>query len=137
MTDAQEPTLLTDHELSPRALAAIKHNQAMSEVLLSWMQVGFLAFMTFLYFIAPKGFSPEVRFKPVPFLLALYAPFVLVRLGLTLKQRLTPFILTASVLVDMAFIIGLIFAFHIQYAQTTAFSLKAPTFCYLFIFIAL
>ena len=93
--------------------------------------------MAFLYFIAPKGFTTDAQFEPVPIMLALYAPFVLLRSGLALKERLTPFILTASVLVDIAFVIGLIFAFHLQYEQTTAFSLKAPTFCYLFIFIAL
>ena len=131
MKDAQELIPLTDQELSPRVLAAIKHTQAVSEILLSWTQVGFLTFMAFLYFIAPKGFNTDVRFEPVPIMLALYAPFVLLRLGLALKERLTPFILTASVLVDIAFVIGLIFAFHLQYEQTTAFSLKAPTFCYL------
>ena len=93
MKDAQELIPLTDQELSPRVLAAIKHTQAVSEILLSWTQVGFLTFMAFLYFIAPKGFNTDVRFEPVPIMLALYAPFVLLRLGLALKERLTPFIL--------------------------------------------
>ena len=90
MKDAQELIPLTDQELSPRVLAAIKHTQAVSEILLSWTQVGFLTFMAFLYFIAPKGFNTDVRFEPVPIMLALYAPFVLLRLGLALKERLTP-----------------------------------------------
>jgi adenylate cyclase len=137
---AGEAGMASDQELSPRVRAAIRHEQAASEVLLSWVQLGFLGFMTFLYFIAPKGFNRggmEVIFEPIPLMLLFYTPCILVRFILTLRQRLTPFILSLSVLVDIAFILGLIFSFHIQYHQPAAFYLKAPTFCYLFIFIVL
>ena len=119
-----------DTELSPRVLEAIKQSDAASEMLLSWVQVAFLAFMTLLYFLSPKGFSPDVMFEPIPFALALYAPCMLMRFILAYTRRLTGFALAVSVLVDMAFILGLIYAFHIQYQQPAAFYLKAPTFCY-------
>ena len=42
-----------------------------------------------------------------------------------------------SVVMDMALLFGLIWSFHIQYAQPLALFLKAPTMLYVFIFITL
>ena len=42
-----------------------------------------------------------------------------------------------SMLVDTALLLGLIWAFHFQYEQPAVFSLKVPTFVYIFAFIAL
>ena len=42
-----------------------------------------------------------------------------------------------SIIADMLLLFGLIWSFHLQYDQPAAFYLKAPTFLYAFIFIAL
>ena len=43
----------------------------------------------------------------------------------------------ASVIADMALLMGLIYSFHYKYAQPAVFYLKAPTLFYVFLFIAL
>jgi adenylate cyclase len=63
--------------------------------------------------------------------------FTVARLALAYRGRLPRMVLYASVLLDMALLLGLIWSFHIQYMQPPSFYLKAPTLLYVFIFIAL
>jgi adenylate cyclase len=53
------------------------------------------------------------------------------------RRPLPAWLLTASVIVDMAVLLIAIWSFHLQYHQPPAFYLKAPTLLYVFIFIAL
>ena len=69
--------------------------------------------------------------------LGIYAAATLLRLVLALRRRLTPWMLYASAAIDMVLLMAVIWSFHLKYAQTAAFYLKAPTFVYVFIFIAL
>ncbi|HEX2886899.1 adenylate/guanylate cyclase domain-containing protein [Vineibacter terrae] len=69
--------------------------------------------------------------------LGIYAVVTLLRLILALRRQLTPWMLYASAIIDMALLMAVIWSFHLKYAQTAAFYLKAPTFVYVFIFIAL
>lgn len=123
--------------VSPRVRAAVQRAEEQSEILLSLIQVGFVLFMGTLYFIAPKGHQGDVPIRPVPLVLLLYSPFVVARLWLALRRRLTPALLAGSVVVDIAMICALVWTFHRQYQQPAGFYLKSPTAMYLFIFIAL
>lgn len=123
--------------VTPAVAGAIKDMEQRSEILISWIQLGFVVFIGVLYFLAPKGHQGTVPIRPVPFALAVYAPFVLIRLLLALKRRLTPPILYLSIVFDVAVISALLWAYHIQYQQPPGFYLKAPTAMYLFVFIAL
>lgn len=69
--------------------------------------------------------------------LTIYTLATLFRLYLAMRHRLTPWMLYGSAAIDMALLMAVIWSFHIKYAQTAAFYLKAPTFVYVFIFIAL
>jgi adenylate cyclase len=69
--------------------------------------------------------------------LGIYAAVTLLRLVLAVRHRLTPWMLYGSAVIDMALLMAVIWSFHLTYAQTAAFYLKAPTFVYVFIFIAL
>lgn len=73
----------------------------------------------------------------VPMTLAVYFLFTLFRLVLSYRITLPASFLILSIIVDVALLCGLIFSFHIQYAQPAAFYLKAPTMIYFFIFISL
>ena len=90
-----------------------------------------------LYAIAPKTFSQDVDFVPVPWVLAMYLAFSLVRLYLAVGRRLPDWMLYLSSVVDIALLLGLIWSFHLQYEQPPSFYLKSPTLLYLFIFIAI
>ncbi|MFN3743975.1 MAG: adenylate/guanylate cyclase domain-containing protein [Hyphomicrobiaceae bacterium] len=73
----------------------------------------------------------------VPLALAAYGAFTAVRLILSYRGRLPSWLLSISILADIGLLLGLIWSFHIQYGQSAAFSLKVPTFIYIFVFIAL
>ncbi len=73
----------------------------------------------------------------MPWVLGFYLLFTVMRLTLAYRGRLPDAILYASVVIDMALLLGLIWSFHIQYMQPPSFYLKVPTLLYVFNFIAL
>ncbi len=125
-----------DH-LPERINEAIRRQQDASERLIGWFQLVIVLLFGALYAISPKTFSPEAPFAPVPWVLGIYFVFTVGRLGLAYRRRLPGLVLYASVVLDMALLLGLIWSFHVQYMQPPSFYLKAPTLLYVFIFIAL
>ena len=117
-----------------RAVAAL---EARGEVLICFAQIGAILFFATVYAITPKAFPASVPFEPVPWTLAIYTAFTLVRLYLAIRQRLGRWFLRASVVVDIAVLMVTIWSFHLQYQAPIALSLKAPTVMYAFIMIAL
>jgi adenylate cyclase len=120
-----------------RVQTAIRRAQDQSEVLVSVIQLGAICTFAALYALAPKAFGTEVPFEPVPVTLGFYALFTIARLWLALKNRLTTWFLTLSVMVDVAALLLTIWSFHFQYQAPPALYLKAPTLMYVFILIAL
>ena len=123
--------------LPARVVRAIEAQRDRSEILTSWVQALVIAVLATLYVVAPKTAPAEAVFQPVPWALGVYAAFTVLRLKLAYEGRLTTAMRLASVVVDMTVLIVTIWSFHIQYSQPAAFYLKAPTFAYVFIFIAL
>ncbi len=126
-----------DAHLPARVNDAIRRQQDASERLIGWFQLVVVLLFGTLYAISPKTFSPEAPFEPVPWVLGTYFVFTVARLALAYRGRLPRMVLYASVMLDMALLLGLIWSFHIQYMQPPSFYLKAPTLLYVFIFIAL
>lgn len=123
--------------VSANVLKAITQTEQQSEILISLMQVGFVLFLGVLYFLAPKGYAGDVAIRPVPLVLLVYSPFVIARLLLAWRRRLSPVLLNVSIVIDIAMICVLLWSYHVQYQQPAGFYLKAPTAMYLFVFIAL
>ena len=73
----------------------------------------------------------------MPWVLAAYLGFTLLRLFLAHRHRLPEWLRYVSIGIDMTLLLGLIWSFHLQYQQPPSFYLKAPTLLYVFIFIAL
>ncbi len=123
--------------LPPRVLRAIRTQQDTSEVLIGWIQLGVVSVFAVLYTLAPKTFSADVEFAPVPWVLSAYFLFTVMRLVLAHNRSMPDWLLYLSVVVDIALLFGLIWTFHVQYDQPPSFYLKAPTLLYVFIFISL
>ena len=116
----------------------ILEQEARSERLISWVQLMLVGTFSALFAIAPRpADAPMSMVEPVPIALAAYALFTLGRLALSYRGFMPGWLLVASILLDTALLIGLIWSFHIQYGQPAAFSLKVPTFLYIFVFVAL
>lgn len=123
-------------QLPDQVRRAIARQQAEAEVLISWAQLLLLLFFLVLYTLAPKT-SDGTPFHPVPWVLGAFLVFTLARLVLAQRGLVPAWFLGGLVVVDIALLLLLIWSFHIQYSQPAAFSLKAPTLLYLFLFIAL
>jgi len=120
--------------LPTRVLAELDQREAAAERLIGWAQLFVIVFFASLYAIAPRATgSTGINF--VPALLAGYFAFTVLRLGLSYRFTLPEWFLLISIGVDVAFLCGLIFSFHLQYDQPAAFYLKVPTLLYMFIFI--
>lgn len=128
---------VTDDILPERVRRAIRFQEETSEILVGLVQLAAIVFFAVLYSLAPKAFPPDVPFEPVPWTLAIYAAFTLLRLWLALRRRLQPWFLSLSVIVDISVLMVTIWSFHLQYQAPPALYLKAPTFMYVFILIAL
>ena len=129
-----------EDKLPERVQAAIRRQEVESQRLISLFQLGVVLFFMLLAAIQPDQpvavRDPDIV-DPVPIALGGYALFTLVRLYLSWRERLVPWVLYLSIVVDMALLLALIWSFHIEYGQPPSFYLKAPTMIYVFIFIGL
>src|SRR5215467_1149376 len=125
-------------EVPHRVAELIRAREEDSERLIGWVQLVMAATFATLYVIAPRPLDAGMSMlAPVPLALSGYAAFTAARLWFAHRGFLPGWLLVLSMLVDTALLLGLIWAFHFQYEQPAAFSLKVPTFVYIFAFIAL
>lgn len=131
-------TLLRDPlaELPERVRQTVMRQSSESERLIGWVQLALAATFVTLYLVSPRP-GDAGMLAPVPLALGAYAGFTLIRLGLSYAAKLPEWLLAASILADVGLLLTLIWSFHIAYGQPAAFSLKVPTFIYVFVFIAL
>lgn len=122
--------------LPVRTLATIARQDASSEVLVRIIQLAIVLFFGALFALAPKTDS-ATAFSPVPTILASYLVLTLLGLAWAWRFGLPDWAVYASIGIDVALLLGLIWSFHVQYGQPASFALKAPTLLYAFIFVAL
>lgn len=122
-------------KLPERVQQAIRSEQDRSENLIGWIQLAVIFTFATLYFISPKTAGPE-RYITV-WAIGVYFVLTVLRLIMSYRFAMPPWMLAFSVLFDMMLLFSLIWSFHIQYGQPPSFYLKAPTLLYVFIFIAL
>lgn len=138
-------SFFTDAERAPerglprRVQGLIAHEEGRSEQLIGWVQLFVVMAFAALYLVAPRPADAPagMLLDPVPAALIAYGLFTVVRLWLAYRQRLPGVLLLVSILADIGLLVGMIWSFHAQYGQTAPFSLKVPTFVYLFVFIAI
>ena len=120
-----------------RVKQIVRAQDRQSERLIGLVQILIGIVLAALYWLAPRPQDAGATFMPVPAALALYISFSLLRFGLATRKRLPNWFVGVSIIADIALLLGLIWSFHLQYGQPAAFSLKAPTISYVFVFIAL
>src|SRR5258705_13484697 len=123
--------------LPARVATRVEAQEVASEILVGWIQLAIVVGFSIVYLLSPKTFHADAPFRPVPWVLAAYLGFTLLRLTLAYRNRLFEWMRYLSIVIDMSLLLGLIWSFHLQYMQPPSFYLKAPTVLYIFIFIAL
>jgi signal transduction histidine kinase len=123
--------------LPARVQHAIREQQADAEILIAWIQLAIVVLFSVVYAAAPKAFPEEIRFEPVPWVVAAYLAITLTQLGLAYLRRLAGILLGVFVVANVVLLLVLIWSFHIAFMQPPSFSLKAPTLFAVFIFITL
>ena len=139
LSDLWQPLEDTPPEaLSLRVMELVRRRDRQSESLLCLVQVMLAATLGVLYVLAPR--PPDAgmaRLTAVPLALAVYVGFVAARTLFVMRGPLSRWAVAASIAADIVLLLGLIWSFHWTYGQPAAFSLKAPTFVYIFVFIAI
>jgi len=123
-------------QLPERVTQAISKQEDSSEVLVKFIQLFVVTIFGILYLVSPKT-DANTPFSPVPYAILSYLAINLIMLLWALKRSLPNLVVYASIIIDTALLMILIWSFHIQYEQPPSFYLKAPTLLYIFIFIAL
>ncbi len=124
--------------LPARVVELLRAQDRDAERLIIYVQLGLAAALAVLYVLAPRpADAPMTMLAPVPFALAAYTAFALIRLLMSRRGALPGWFVIPSIVADMSLLLGLIWSFHLQYGEPPAFSLKVPSILYLFVFIAL
>ena len=135
--DQKRATLV--REMPARLEPLITAQEVEAEKLVGWVQLVVVGIWAMLFLIAPRPVDAPMSMllEPVPLALFGYLLFTVGRLYLAYRAPLSRSFLMLSIFVDILLLLWLIWSFHDQYQQPAAFSLKVPTFSYMFIFIAL
>jgi adenylate cyclase len=123
--------------LPARVRREFERAQYRSELLVTAVQLAIAALLALLYAASPRGFAPDAPVEAAPLGLSLFAILSLARLYFALTGQLGRRLLGLTVVAEMAILMFVIFAYHLQYEQPTQFSLKSTEFAYVFMLIAL
>lgn len=124
-------------ELPARVRREFEREQYRSELLVTAVQLAIAALLALLYGATAHGFAPDAPVEAVPLGLSLFTVLTLLRLWFALTGQLGRVLLGATVVAEMLLLVGVIFAYHLQYEEPAQLSLKSTEFAYVFTFIAL
>ncbi|MGH6893887.1 MAG: adenylate/guanylate cyclase domain-containing protein [Dongiaceae bacterium] len=125
-------------DLPPVVRERITRLQDRSERLIGWIQLAIVCTFGVLYGLSRQTapMTTEIWLL-TPAAIGAYFVAIIIRLVMAYRFRMGFWLLSGSILIDMALLYSLIWSFHLQYMQPASFYLKAPTQQYVYIFIAL
>src|SRR5437899_6112785 len=126
-----------DIQFPTRVRREFEREQYRSELLVTAVQLVIAALLAVLYASTPPGFSPDAPIEAAPLVLTLFVVLALLRLYFAVTGQLTRWMLGLTVVAEMAVLMFVIWAYHLQYEQPAQFYLKSTQFVYVFILIAL
>ncbi|MBA2525563.1 MAG: hypothetical protein H0V18_07250, partial [Pyrinomonadaceae bacterium] len=88
--------------LPERVATRVQAQEDRSEILVGWIQMAAVSGFLLVYLVSPKTFSADAPFRPVPWVLAVYLAFTLLRLFLAHRHRLPEWLRYASIVIDMS-----------------------------------
>jgi adenylate cyclase len=131
------PTPVHGGALPLRVQREFEREQFRAELLVTVVQLVLVALLALVYRAAPQGFAPGAPVEAAPLGLSLFALLALLRLYAAWTGQLNRPVLAAGVVAEIAVLLAVIWAYHLQYEQPPQFSLKASEFVYVFALVAL
>ena len=123
--------------LPSRVRRAVEREQYRAELLVTAVQLAIGLLLALLYAGSPPGFSPDAPVRAGPLGLMLFGELALIRLYLVLTGQLGRRWLGVTVVTEMALLMFVLWAYHLQYEQPPQFALKNTQFVYVFVLIGL
>jgi adenylate cyclase len=124
------------HRLPPRIQSLVDAELQRADILGAWVLVVVASFLGALYLAAPKALDSMGTLYSVPTIVGLILVLSLVRLRMAYRAPLGPVAQIVFIIADFGLLFILIWSFHRHYHQPAAFYLKAPTFLFVFLLIA-
>ncbi len=121
----------------PRVADEIARSQRESELWVGGAQALVVALAALAYLCAPRGYSPDAPIAALPLGLASMALLVGLRGWFAWSGQLSRSVLAASVVAEMAVLLGVLWGFVPQYETTFPVALKNALFVGIFVLIAL
>ena len=122
--------------LPPRVQSLVDAELQRADILGAWVLVVVATFLGGLYLAAPKALDSMGTLYAVPTIVGMILLLSLVRLRMAYRAPLGPLAQIAFIIADFGLLFVLIWSFHRHYGQAAAFYLKAPTFLFVFLLIA-
>lgn len=120
-----------------RIAMEIARSQRESERWVACAQIAVIALAALAYSLAPRGFSPDAPIAALPLGIVALVLLIGLRAWFAWSEQLTGPVLAASVVAEMAVLIGMLWGFAPQYETTLAVALKNALFVSVFVLIAL
>jgi adenylate cyclase len=124
------------NRLPPRIQSLVDAELQRADVLGAWVLVVVASLLGSLYLAAPKALDSMGTLYAVPTIVGLILLLSLVRLRMAYRAPLGPVAQIVFIIADFGLLFILIWSFHRHYDQPAAFYLKAPTFLFVFLLIA-
>jgi adenylate cyclase len=122
--------------LPPRIQALVDAELQRADILGAWVVFVVAAFLGSLYLAAPKALDSMGTLYTVPAIVGFILLLSLVRLRMAYRAPLGRTAQIVFIVADFGLLFTLIWSFHLHYHQPAAFYLKAPTFLFVFLLIA-
>jgi adenylate cyclase len=126
-----------DAPLPVRVQRELEREQFRAELLVTAVQLLLVLGLATLYAATPSDFSPDAPVQAAPLGLSFFGLLALLRLYAAWTGQLTRALQAAGVVAEMALLLFVIWAYHLQYEQPPQFSLKSVEFVFVFVLIGL
>ncbi len=123
--------------LPGRVARELEREQLRSEGIVTAVQLVMVCVFAALYAATPPDFSPDAPVQAVPLGLVLFGELALLRFYFAVTGQLRRAWLAFSVVAEMAVLLFVLWAYHVQYEQPPQFSLKSTEFAYVFMLIGM
>ncbi|MGE0175024.1 MAG: adenylate/guanylate cyclase domain-containing protein [Oligoflexales bacterium] len=109
-----------------------------SDIIINFIQMGLIAFLGLLWVIAPTAQNRKVdSVQVMPWIIASYLLFLAFKQYWCRRGHAGERLQILTTVIETGGLLAFIWFLHVQYGEPAGFSLRVPTYAYLFVFVCL